>query len=457
MAVFPQNQFFETMFFQFDRYFVRYVVLRNYEHLPYDANGSDLDILVHPEDKVEGKLAIQQAIAEANGVALGEIESDSFVKIFVFGNDTIKDCRWWGIRLDISVGLRFAGVADLVDYDILHNGYVVHNGIRVLPEKLAAVLGVLKEVLHNDLLPARYLSKASEAAEGEWDQTSSRLAPLGPTALTILRDLCTGGCKSHDVKSKSRYLRRSVLKSAFLRNPLKYVISRFNHQKSKFVRLLKPSGIIISVLGTDGVGKSTIISAIEPLLSEATHGAFFVKHLRPGLLPPLARLLGKKNFRDGPVSDPHGSVPSGYLLSFFRLFYLMCDYVVGYWVLIRHKIARSPAVVIYDRYVYDILFDPRRFRINLPEKVIRSMIRWAPRPNLIFCLYGNPEVVADRKRELSLSEVQRQTNVLQEFADKDDRAILICTDHPVEVTRDLVLNKLWEFCSRRSRELAKSG
>jgi len=131
--------------------------------------------------------------------------------------------------------------------------------------------------------------------EDNWAQICLDLAPVGKSALDQLRDLCLSDPQSPEIKPKAALLRRTLLWSAFVRAPTDFCWRVLGFQWSKVKRIFRPSGLVIAVLGTDGSGKSTIIRAIDPVLAAATHGALFVKHLRPGLLPPLARMKGKKN------------------------------------------------------------------------------------------------------------------------------------------------------------------
>lgn len=438
----PEGHFLKILFDTLNGAPIRYAVLRNYETLPYNAGGSDLDILVHPEDEVKVRTAIARAIMNAKGVAIGYANTIGFFKVYSFGCGESNIDEWWGLRLDINIGLRYAGVAYLLNNDIFQKRFCLHNGICVLPSQLAAVLGVVKELLHNNILPSRYLAVARDAVKENWNELRTDLAPMGERALEVLRDLCLSNPDSPDIVAKSRVLRHTILRTALLRAPLAYLRMRFLYECSKVRRFVDPPGIMVAVLGTDGVGKSTIISAIKPMLSAATHGAFIVKHLRPGLLPPLARLRGKKTAQDGPVTDPHGSSPSGKIGSLLRVIYLTADYVLGYWLVIRPVIAKAPTVVLFDRYAYDMSLDPRRFRIKLPFGLVSWFTRLAPRPDYIICLHGTPEVIAARKQELSLEEVKRQTDALLEFAKHEPCAMLVSTERTVEQVRNDLLSTL---------------
>lgn len=438
----PESAFLRQFFDCLNQSTVRYAVLRNYITLPYSAGDSDLDILIHPEDEVKVRAIIAEAASKAGGVAIGYANTVGFFKTFLFGREELNAGEWWGLCLDINIGLRYAGVAQLLGDDVLKNRCCLHNGICVLPNNLAAVLGIVKELLHNNILSPRYLALAADAAKENWDELDVDLAPMGESALVLLRDMCLSMPDSSGIVTKSRALRYAILRTAFLRSPLTYFRFRFLREWSKVSRFAKPSGMVVAILGTDGVGKSTIITAIEPTLSAATHGAFIVKHLRPGLLPPLARLKGKQAQQNGPVTDPHKSSPSGSLGSLLRVVYLIIDYVLGYWLVVRPKIAKAPTIVLFDRYAYDMALDPRRFRIGLSRRLVWWFARFAPKPDLIICLHGDPDIIVARKQELPLEEVRRQTAALLDFAKHEPRAVLISTEGTVEQARNDLLRAL---------------
>ncbi len=133
----------------------------------------------------------------------------------------------------------------------------------------------------------------------------------------------------------------------------------------------------------------------------------------------------------------------------FRLIYHTLDYVLGYWVKVRPKIARQPAVVLFDRYAYDMALDPRRFRVGLSGMVTGWFAALSPKPDLILCLHAAPETVAVRKQELSLGEIRRQIEALHAFARKERRAVLISAEGQVSELRDRALQAIFNFLSNR--------
>ncbi len=136
--------------------------------------------------------------------------------------------------------------------------------------------------------------------------------------------------------------------------------------------------------------------------------------------------------------------------SLFRLAYLTLDYVLGYWFLTRFQIAKKPNLVLFDRYAYDMVLDPRRFRMNISGRVAGWFAELVPEPDVIICLYGSPEVIASRKCELSVEETRRQVDALRAFAVRRQSAVMISTECTIEDTRDQVLIALSEYLHKKS-------
>lgn len=447
----PEAKFLLGLFGALDAAGVRYAVMRNHHPLPDSAGGSDLDILIHPADAPRAKAATLEAIRQAGGVAIGCSETVGFFKIYALGQTPDTCTRgWWGLKLDFNAGLYFYGLC-LMDETLawpLQN----HRGIPVLADGFAGVLGVLKEVLHNGIVPLRYAPAARGALGDDWPKVEALLAPMGPAALARLRAMLLSDLPADALRTECARLRQDFFRhSAARQGVLRAHWQRLLYQWSKWRRYARPSGMVLAILGVDGAGKSTLIEAILPALNAATHNAVTVRHLRPTLLPPLGRLKGKQHQPLGPVLEPHGSAPSGKLGSLLRLAYLSADYVLGYWLWTRPRIAKQPTVVIFDRYAYDMALDPLRFRIGVSARLAGWFAALAPKPDLIICLHGDAETIAARKGELSVAETQRQLAALRAFAAREASAVLVSTDTGIAQTRDVVLVAICDFLRARAQ------
>lgn len=212
----------------------------------------------------------------------------------------------------------------------------------------------------------------------------------------------------------------------------------------------------IAVLGTDGSGKSTILNAVVPKIEAETGKRVIVHHLKPDFLPPLGRFRGVKHEPGYVCVNPHGSRPSGFLGSLFRLTYLSCDYILGYWFKVRSALRRGDiACWIFDRYAYDILLDPLRFRIKLPKGIIGFYLKFLPKPDLVLCLGGDAKKIHARKPETSLEEVQRQVSELKKFCDGNNRAVWIDTTTSIESSCNAAMAAFgkwdYDFCHKERK------
>ena len=95
---------------------------------------------------------------------------------------------------------------------------------------------------------------------------------------------------------------------------------------------------------------------------------------------------------------------------------------------------------------YDFYIDPMRFRIQLPSSILKLFIKFIPKPDLIICLYGDPQVICSRKMELPLEEAERQIEMLKSFAKQEPNAVLISTEKSIEASRDEILQAFRNCC-----------
>jgi thymidylate kinase len=450
----PEASFLQELFVALNTSGIRYAIMRNHEPLPYSSGGSDLDVFVVPDDIDAAKTVLLSVVENVDGKVIGIVETWNFFEAYVIG---FARGQWWGICVEFYREIAFKSAVPLVDCVALSKHLVEHNNIAVIPDDIGNTIGYIKEILAHDEFRKDKPQYQKSAAHLVTQRLLFReiFSPLGLLGHALLAQLL-GNTPANTVQ-RIRKFRISMVKRAFIRNPFLFIYRRFGHELFRLSRFISPPGAVIAVLGVDGAGKSTVINAILPALNSATHNAVFVQHLRPTLLPPLARLKGKKNLPAGPVLEPHGSTPSGKLGSLLRLAYLTLDYVIGYWLWTRPKIAKRPALVIFDRYAYDMAIDPRRFRIGLSDKVAGWFAALAPKPDLIICLHGSPEVIAARKQELPLEETRRQVEALRAFASREPRAVLISTDASIEETRNQVLHSLCAFLKANAVKQLQNG
>jgi thymidylate kinase len=160
-------------------------------------------------------------------------------------------------------------------------------------------------------------------------------------------------------------------------------------------RVLRPTGVLIAMVGPDGSGKSTLAEIVVRDLAPAFRRTRSV-HFRPQ--------VGRRHAPGAPVTDPHGQPSRGFFGSVAKAAYYLCDFVVGYVWQVRPHLVRS-TLFLFDRYVYDLEADSKRFRYGGPRSVLGIVRRFTPQPDLVILLDAPPDVLRARKPELPPAEV----------------------------------------------------
>lgn len=189
---------------------------------------------------------------------------------------------------------------------------------------------------------------------------------------------------------------------------------------------MSSKGQFIVVVGPDGVGKSTLATEIHKLLGDNSAYFHFIPRPPYRLLPQplgLAALVEKK--RSG------GSRVLGTL----RITRSIVRSWVGYVRAIRPAV-RNGTTVLGDRWLYGYLAQPRALKFHGPEWVARFALFLAPRPDLVVLLEAPAAVVHARKPELSIAEIEIESEVWRRSVPK---ALLLDATQPPGVLAGKVL------------------
>jgi len=214
---------------------------------------------------------------------------------------------------------------------------------------------------------------------------------------------------------------KQLIREAFEKNEILHLINNFAflkkglHQnlrfsvkdfllkgKNRILRILQPTGLVISFMGPDGCGKTTVVNGVKFDLKEAfRQGKQF--HLFPKEIDDVT-----------PTTDPHALKARGYIGSLFKLFYFLGLYTIAYWHKIYPLKVRS-TLVIFDRYYHDLWVDPTRYRHGAGKKWIKLIGYFIPKPDLWILLDAPANVIQQRKSEVSLDETTRQVKAYRQL------------------------------------------
>jgi len=202
---------------------------------------------------------------------------------------------------------------------------------------------------------------------------------------------------------------------------LKYILKDIT---LKLKRIFNKTGLSVTFMGPDGCGKSTIISGVSEDLSKAFRKTDYY-HLKP-----------IKTNNNITVVNPQAERPYSFFKSIIKLIYLVYQYNKGFFK-IRLKLIKS-TFVIFDRYIEDILVDNLRFRYGAPKLFAKIALMFIPKPQLYIYLDAPGEIIYKRKKELSVTEINRQRQeYLKLFKGINNRYIVDASKKQDEVIFDV--------------------
>ena len=183
---------------------------------------------------------------------------------------------------------------------------------------------------------------------------------------------------------------------------------------------------MVVLVGPDGSGKTTTADELEKLCNQS---GWAVRrfHWRPAILPSRARLTGGNVSLD--VTRPHASIPHGVLISCLMYVVYFLDFWLGF-LLRLFPLLRRGTLVIYERYFYDVIYDPKRYRLKKNRSLSRALALLLPRPDLVVILGGEATVLHMRKPELPPDEILRQQETILTLFSHWTKAL------PLDVTRN---------------------
>lgn len=406
-------------------------VLRGYESYP-EHIGSDIDAISEDPAQIPRILSEQQVATVVRSfryitkhifvlhrqhddgpVFLNLDVSDDyryFGRIFFSGEELLSSCR----------SFKFFGVPSA---ELEFGAYLIkHITQRSLDEAKCRRLAKLYE--EDPTGCERQLARFFPRAEAEFIADSARNGNWEPT------------------RSRSEHLRREVLNKTGREQRSRLLLHRLGAPWRRLERILRPAGLMIALLGVDGAGKSTVMARIASDLSPA-FPATKLYHRRP--LASIRRWRershvgkgdgskgdGSKGDESRHIIDTHAQPHRNRAASLAKLAFWWADYVfLGYIADIFPRLVDS-TLVLFDRYYYDLLVYPKRYRYGGPLWLAYFVGRLIPRPHLVILLDAPPEVIQARKQEVSPEETARQREAYLQLVEEMPNGRVVDASKPL--------------------------
>jgi thymidylate kinase len=389
-----------------DRAGVRWVILRNHQDLP-DRIGHDVDFIVHPDDAATVELVIRGVVSQAGLFLVRSYVGIEHHSFDVAASDLTGRLF---LHVDIQTSMQFRGRRLIDAEDLLADRR--RSGRVWVPSPGVEGYGILLHAaLNKHALKPKYRGRVV-AIELEHPGGIERAATrdLGPELARKLGAVRTEA----DLLALTDELQRAIdrrHRANAVRRPMFEVRSALTQARLR----LRPRGLFVCFLGPDGSGKSSTTELVAQILG-AQQAVLPVRRVYMGSGTPVLptrkltrRMHGIKKDGEGKAQEIRDVTPR-------RLrgaLHVTADEILRYWVQVRPRLSPH-GIVLADRYAYDL------FRVNNAKVRTRWFRRIGtfliPAPDITFFLEGDPAVIAERKRELTIEETIRQQSAYRDLA-----------------------------------------
>ena len=415
------DQIFRSYFTELEHHDIPHVVLHSYQEFP-EVIHSDVDYAVHDGD-LNRAYKILQAVAANGGykvVQTLQYDIAAFYTVLVNPNHPGRF-----IKMDRSSHYTRNGCS-FIDVEILLEGRRKYKGFFV-PAPSSEFIYTLAKAFAKSKDINRFIPYLKELWQAEPERSEQLFAEVfgadqGRLQIWFNRPAVEWLQLSAPMHARNRF------------GPAQ----RLRELHRRLHRFLQPTGLRVTVLGPDGVGKSAVISRLQTLLDPCFRRQEII-HFSPFL-------LRKRN--SAVVSEPHARPARSTVASWGKVIYYFLDHWLGYLLQQRLAIAKSTCLY-FDRDFNDLLIDPTRYRIRNSAPLVRILSHLLPPVELTFVLDAQPETVHKRKRELSIAELERQQGLLRNMAEASGNWIVISAEPgPEEVARAIWSNIVEHLAKR---------
>ena len=427
---------------------VRHCFLRGYSEFPKLAPLSDVDMLVHPEDRDLTESAFRAAAGEAGFNVWQRFRSGFITRLFAYAYSPDDGHHFFDVDIhtsEASYGIPYLAADDLLPHVLA--GEAIHR----LPLPIEAMVNCLGHYFSGGSMPDKYRLPWTAHREDTASRALLEKAVGSTRAEQILSALAAGS--PAPVLSNGRKVGGGVRRRLLLRHPITSAWGLGAFGWGERIRpWYRPRGRFLIFLGTDGSGKSTLVAELLKHIGPRFRGGLVeANHLRPGILPQISALFhgGRPAYTIEDMADPHRARPSGMLGSALRATYYWLDYLIGYPVRILPKRSRN-SLIVFDRWFYDYLVDPMRFRVSRDSPLPGFLHRFLAKPDCVLICTAPPETILSRKQELSSDEVYRQVEQFRHLADRLTQASVIDTSQDLDRCVDEVIRKIFSGAGARS-------
>ena len=398
--------------------FKNFIIINGYKEL--NSKDSDIDILLRKSDFKRVEKLLKENFKNEKLVQI--YHHDLYAKNCFLWNKEKKEL----LNLDIYGRLERRGVV-FFNEDEIFETLRFYKKIPILSSEKEFIYYLIKKLDKNDFNEKvfNYLKELYYESEEKSIKVIKK----------FLKNEAVNVIKAFEENNSNLIDRKKILRE-FDKNKKTNFFEKILNFFRIIKRIIRPTGISIAFLGPDGSGKSTIINELKKRQLPFRRIDYF--HLKP---------LKRRNNDVQIVEEPHKYPPYSKIKSFVKLVYFVYQYNIG-WIKNILPLKIRSSLIIFDRYYDDILADKKRYRISLGDFWIKFFRKFIPKPDLYFVLVTEPEIVYNRKQEVSFEELKNQVKKYERLVDNKKYIKIDVNKKPEEIV-DEIINILMEKMSER--------
>jgi thymidylate kinase len=382
-----------------------YVLLKNHPHKKEELyQDADIDLLIEPKNLT----AITSFIKNHHTVSKVSIHKKSFMTTVEL---YFKDHTF--LSVDLLTQFKRKELFFLSSDLLLQSSFVGESGFKQALVSFDLEYTWLFYLLNNSNIPTKYQLACRVLKPAEQISIRKYFNSKYNIELSTLAD-----CFHFNPELKNQVI--EIIKNRHENRGVNKLKSKFNYCVDT---IKQRKGMVLTINGVDGAGKSTIIEQLKEKLSKKYRKPVVVLRHRPSLLPILsAWRYGAKRAEEISVSRlPHAGTNTNVASSFIRFGYYYIDYLIGQFYVFLKYVLRGK-IVIYDRYYYDFINDPKRSNIIIPKWLTKSLFRCLLKPKINIFLYADADEIHRRKQEVSKERIRKMNqdylDLFHSFSDR---------------------------------------
>lgn len=222
------SDFLVNIFKKFKKKSIEYVVLRNYEKLPFDNDSKDVDILIKPST-IDNTLNLILKEAKELGYNCIWLNPLDYLVGLVLAK--IENGIIYSIKIDLFIGLKWRGI-EYINSDLILSKKIPYKEFFVPSKESEAFIMIMYYILYAKGIRDKYLNHIYCYATNNIDDFNYILTKTLDSSLSLKISKLITQNQIEEIVS----LRKDIIKKLLSKNiNLSYIFNLLKHIKSEYI------------------------------------------------------------------------------------------------------------------------------------------------------------------------------------------------------------------------------